>query len=207
MSLTLPKTWSAGEVLTADDLNTQFDAIETKFAGNVSGTELVAASVPNSALTYDDYEFLVNLTVSPTTTVNPFATTGEIVAVVALPGSTTDGVGYTVLSAAHAMKDTGDAAAVTTYKVEWGAFTGAANTWAATSTIIASGGTGGNIVSGTANAYLGGTPALTTTTLPLVDANPSFLALTVVAIGANALNTLYSFLTVTLKLRRTSGLR
>lgn len=205
MSLTLPKTWTAGEVLTAADLNAQFDAIETKFAGSVLGTEIAAGSIPNSALTNENYEFIVHLNVKPTTAAAPPTSATVPIHVVALPGSTTEGVSYTVISAAAAIRDTGDVGALVTYNVQWGAFTtGAAKDWTTVATVISS----RSFTSASAGGNLSDKPAINSATLALTDdAEPRCLGLFLTAVGANALNTAYASLAVDLKIRRTSGLR
>jgi len=204
MSLTLPKTWTAGEVLTAADLNTQFDSIEAKFSGAILGTEITAGTIPNAQLINQYSEFLVNLVVTPTTAVVPPNSTTVPLAFMGLPGSTTDGIAYTVLSATGVVKDTGGVGSTVKYKVEWGGFTGAGGAWTAVSTTIAE----QTVTSTSAEGILAAVPALTTTALTLSNANPRFLALFITAApGATALDTAYCSVTVTLKLKRTSGLR
>lgn len=209
MALTGLNTYVAGATLTAAQLNSDNTTIAAKFNAGITTADLSAsAGIVNTQLANDDYEFVVHLQVKAHEAAAGawsavVAHTTLPLAVVALPGSTTDGIAYTVLSASYACLDTGDVAQNTTYKVEWGAFTGAAGAWAATSTVISS----NNITSTAAGGMLAGNASLNTTALTLVDANPRFLALFVTAVGTNALDSQGAGLFVTLKLKRTSGLR
>jgi len=208
MSLTLPKTWSAGEVLTAADLNAQFDAIETKFSGAILGSEVTAGTIPNSALINDDYEFLVNLKVQVAAAAGKITSSATMPrAVVGLPGSTTDGTAYTVLSATAFCSDTGNAGDVLTFAVKWGDFTAALGAFTevgAASVITA---TNITAAAGAANQFQAVKPNITTSALTLTDANARFLALFITANAGAALTVAFSEFSVTLKLKRTSGLR
>src|SRR3990167_5633375 len=104
MPLTLTKTWATGDILTAANLNDNFTNVKNKFAAGITTADLSSsAGVLNAQLANSIYEFVVNLEVKPTTAVAPGTSTTVPVAVCGLPGSTSDGVGYGILSATAAL--------------------------------------------------------------------------------------------------------
>jgi hypothetical protein len=208
MPAVVTKTWTDATVLTAADLNQNFADLVAYTNGNILGSDIASSSVANDRLVNQYSEFLVELRVNGGTT--PTASATVPFAAVGLPGTlTTDGNSYTVISATAATTDCGHIGNTITFSVQLGSFTGANQLWVNSLGAM-------NVINATTLTAAGAdhSPqqapliAPTTLTLPLVDANPSYLALFITSItAANPLSTAGSFLSVTLKLRRTNGLR
>lgn len=186
------------------EVETNFNDILTGINGNLGDDNLVAgAGIATSKLAARDYEFLVQLKVSPTTAVAPPTSATVPIDVVALPGSASDGYQYTVISGSYYINDDGDLAATTTFEVQLGyATAGPPGAWTQVGTDIV----GATNITGSGQGQDSAAVAIATAAITL-GATPYFLGLFLTALGANALNAAHSFLVVTLKLRRTDGLR
>jgi len=205
MAISGLRTWADAETITASALNADKAILEAKF-GAITNADLSAtAAIENSKLANDDYEIIVSLKLQPTTAVAPTVSATVPFDVVGLPGGTSDGISYTPISATASLQDSGDVNDTVVFKVEWGSFTGAGNTWAqvgAADVISAT-----TLTSVTANANVQSKPTVDTTALVLDATVPRFLALFVTTIDANAMADAYSYLKVDIKLKRTDGLR
>lgn len=176
--------------------------IQTLVNGGLDNDNFHAtAGIGTAKLAARDYEFLVHLQVQPEVA-QPGTSSTVPLCVVGLPGDLADGVSYRALSANYYIIDDGTAGAVK-FKVEYGY--AAANVWVPV---------GGDIIStvakasGGANGEQSGDLTINTTGMTTDDTHRYFLALFLEApLDVTALTNAYSGLFVTLKLRRTDGLR
>jgi hypothetical protein len=195
MSLTLtnPTLGPSGQIVDATDINENFADIATKF-GNIDNSDVKsAAGIDVAKLSAQNYEFVVNLEIKPTTAVAPGTSATIPIAMVGLPAILTTDT-FTIVDMSYAITDSGDAAATTTFNVSWGSFI--AGVWTATSSIL----NATNITGGTAMQSAAITP--TASSITGSTGTERFIALFLTAIGANALNTAYSSLVVSIRLKR-----
>jgi len=184
------------------EIEANFNATEA-VVNNLDNSNIAAtAGIANSKLDANDYEFVMNLEVKPTTAVAPGVSATIPIAVCGLPGTTTDGAAYTVLSGTWYITDDGTLAGTTTFNVELG-YGGAGPNWTQVGADIVS----ATSITGSGENQQSGALAINTSAITLHASTQYFLALFLTVIDATALNTAYSHLDITLKLRRTDGLR
>lgn len=155
-----------------------------------------------------NYEFVVPLVVqSDGAAAPPLVRANFPNCVVAIPGSDAEGVSYTPISASYYMTDAGNAAATSTYKVTVGyAGSGGAATWTTVQTIISA--VNSTITSqGAGNLQMSGDVLIDTSAIPLHASIQYFIGLELLTLAAGSFTTAWDLLAVTLKMRRTSGLR
>lgn len=109
MAFSITKTWVSGEVLTHTDLNASFDEVENVLNGGLTSANLSSsAGITNAQLANSHYEMWIELGfrgVRATVVAADSATTPQII--MPLPGTTTDGTSYTVISGAWWCSDCG----------------------------------------------------------------------------------------------------
>lgn len=175
------------------EVQENFDNILTLVNGGLDNDNFVAlGGLETSKLVARDYEFLVPLTAIA------WGTAGQVAAVCAIPGSTTDGAAYTVLSAEYFVLEAGGSGSPA-FDVDFGYYSG--GVWQQTSIII-------NAEVFTANTGETGSCTINTSTISLSN-NQNYFRLLVDTAGTTVLASIGAneMLNVTLKLRRTDGLR
>lgn len=183
------------------EIEENFTDVVNKFSANITTSDLSAsAGITNAQLANSVYEFVVSMTVS--SAMWTAAEDDDIVAVVGLPEDT-NGTSYTILAADYLFR--GHITAHTSgaeFNVEWGYFN--AGTWTMTSEIVAT----NNF---TAAASVTTNLTLATSTVTTSTTNRHFFAVTatdaVEGAGTKPMADAEEFLTVSLKLKRTNGLR
>jgi len=193
-TLTNPADKSEIEANFADVASTVNGALDT---GNMSGT----AGFTNSQLANSDYEFLVHFSFNNADIAAVDGTTTPAF-LVAIPGTSTDGT-YTVLSGAWTCRDVGGQ--TQDFTVTWGNFNADGSTWDVTTTIA----TVTNLAGlGGANTVGHGSITISGATLTLEASDPMFIGVNFPnAIDGTVLSAATDRLDITLKLRRTDGLR
>lgn len=198
MPVVIPNAFDNAAVLTGLQLDENSQAIED-YTASIPGSDLQAATIANSKLTNKHYEFLVTLRYQGTNVEH--ATIPRDI--VMLPGvSGTEG-SYTVLSASYALIASGTGAV--TFGVQWGYFN--AGTWTevtvASADVIAVASTGAVTAAGQSGAC-----TILTSALPLNASAAVPYGLGLIVTGDGNLDTsIANWLSVTLKLKRTDGLR
>ena len=188
---------------TSTQVDANFANVRTVVNGGIDTTNVsTTAGITNGQLANDDYEFVVAMRVVAGDIVAAGSATP--VAMIALPGTSTDG-DFTVRSGTWLCMDVGDQ--TTDFRLEWGEFT-AAGAWSVIATLA----TVNNLAANTGvNEGIGeGAITFAATALVMSATEPRYLALVFpAATGAGFLtggaNNLLHF-TVALKIRRTNGL-
>lgn len=178
-----------------------FTDVVSKFSAGITTADLSAsAGITNAQLANSHYEVVLNMTASAD--MWTAAEDDDIVAVAGLPEDV-DGTSYTIVAANYLYR--GHVTAATSgaeFNVEWGYFN--AGTWTMTSQIVAT-------TNFTAAASVTANLTLATSTVTTSTTNRHFFAITatdaVEAAGTKPLADQEEFLTVSLKLKRTNGLR
>jgi hypothetical protein len=181
-----------------------FTDVVSKFNANITTSDLSAsAGITNAQLANSIYEVVCPMTVNSATWTA--AADNDIVAVCGLPEDA-NGTSYTVIAADYLYNSPVTAASTgAEFSVVWGYYNG--GTWTTTSTIVSTFNftSLGAATSVTANLTLN-TSAVTTSTT-----NRHFFAIratdVVEAAGTRPMANAREYLTVTLKLKRTNGLR
>jgi hypothetical protein len=184
------------------EVETDLAEITTVINGGLDNSNLAAsAGIETSKLAARDYEFLSSLNVQPTTAVQPPSSSTVPIAICGLPGTSSDGAAYTVISGTYLCTDPGTAGN-TAVNIQLGYLDATTGTWTTVSTIVAS----FNIAGAATNRS--GAVTIGTSAITLHASIQYFLGLFITAYGdASTLDSAHSILNVTLKLRRTSGLR
>lgn len=202
MSLTITNV-SLSNPANKSQIEQNFTDVVNKFNANITTADLSAsAGIVNAQLANSLYEFVVTMTVP--SAMWTAAEDDDIVAVVGLPEDT-NGTSYTILAADYLYRGHITAASSgAEFNVEWGYFN--AGVWTMTSEIVSTlNFTTGATTSVTANLTLATSTVTTSTT------NRHFFAITatdaVEGAGTKPMADAEEFLTVTLKLKRTNGLR
>jgi hypothetical protein len=189
------------------EVETNFAEVCTAINGNLANDNIIAgAGIETSKLAARDYEFVVRLAVHSAPAAapppdRPPASATVPIAVCSLPGLSTEGGAYTVLSGGWYISDDGDAAATTTFSVQLG-YAGGGPGWTTVATTVAA-----TNITGSGQNQQSGALVIGTAAISLHAATAYHFGLFLTALGANALNAAHSHLDVTLKLRRTDGLR
>ena len=204
MGFDVTNTFTDGSVIEAADINTNFDDVVSKINGGLTTDNLSAsAGVTNAQLANKHYE--IGLTLHATAGAWAAATVDTPIAFASIPGASgTDGT-YTGMAYNWACTDCG--AQTGRFRVEWGYFD-SAGAWTAVSTPI-------NNVTLTANsaandtAGAGGAAFGTTFTLDSSASADSvrMFALVMDTDDATAFDAEPNLLSVSLRLKRTDGLR
>lgn len=205
MAISGLKTWSDGDALNTTNLNTDKTVLEAKFNAGITTADLSAsAGIINAQLANSIYEFEVCLKAHAGQWAA--ASAGNLLDAAAIPGTTGDGT-YTLQAYSWLCTDCG--AQTGLFRVEWGYYD-ASGTWTVVSTPI-------NNVTLTANSAVndtagaGGSTLSTALTLgtsfAAAGTGPRFLALVMDTDDATAFDAEPDFLAVTIRLKRTNGLR
>jgi hypothetical protein len=182
------------------EVEANFSDIQSIVNGGIDNSNIAAsAGIVNSKLANSHYEFVVNLAVQPTTAVAPPTSAAEPIAVVGIPGDATDGISYTVLSASYITNAAGSGGN-TTIEVQFGYYNAGSWTQVGSDVINAT-----NIAGGT--EQVSGSLTVSSAGLALSNSQQRFLGLFLTALGTSALDEAHKGLFVTLKIRRTDGLR
>src|SRR5574343_1419247 len=196
MPVVIPNAFDSAAVLTGLQLDENSQAVED-YTSSIPGSDLQDATVANTKLINKHYEFLAVLRFRGTQAVHATIPRDFVL----LPGTATTEVSYTVLSAGVAYSAHTGTNAVT-WGVQFGSFV--TGTWtertAAGADVIATA-SSGTIT----NNYIIATPTVLTSALPLSDTEPRGLGLIVTNKGSFA--DIDDELVVTLKIKRTDGLR
>lgn len=199
MAITGLRTWTAAETITAAKLNADNSAIEDKFNGAITNADVASsAAIANSKLANQHYEVVFNLNCSSERWQG--AGNDEILAIAAVPGDSADGT-YTGLDYGWACTDCG--AQTGKFRVEYGYFDAATAVWTVVSTLVSD--TTLTAINGNDTAGVGGAAFTTAITLASAASAPRFIALVMDTDDATALST--GAMCVTLKFKRTNGLR
>lgn len=183
-------------------LQDNFTDIVNKFNAGITNADLSStAGITNTQLANSIYEFTITLNCTDVVWQSADGA-GDILALAGLPGTSGSDGTYTGIVYSWACTDIGSSTGL--FRVEWGYFT-AGGVWTVVSTPI------DNI---TMNAYAGGATFTTAFTLATdftaANQGPRMFALVMDTDDANALSTTAgtpNFLSVTMKLKRTLGLR
>jgi hypothetical protein len=185
------------------EIEENFDDVVDKFNGGITTSDLSAsAGITNAQLANSVYEFVLNMTV--TADFWTAAEDNDLAAFAGLPEDTNN-TSYTIIAADYVYR--GHVTAATSgaeFSVQWGYFN--AGTWTTTSTIVSTTNfTTGSATSVSANLTLNTTTVTTSTT------NRHFFAVlstdVVEGAGTRPLADQEEMLVVSLKLKRTNGLR
>ena len=202
MAITGLKTWTDADLVTTANLNVNTTVLEAKFnQGLTTADSSATAGYTNAQLANSIYEFTLQLDVKPTTAVQPPTSATIPIAIAMLPGTTNDGIAYTIISGAYAMVDTGTAG-TSTFHYELGFYS--AGTWTPFGSDLTA-----DINVSALGAGLGASSAIpfTTTAITLNASTQYGIGLMLTAIGTNSLNEAHQGLFSTIKLKRTAGLR
>ena len=194
------------------ELEENFADVVGKFSNGITTADLSsAAGITNAQLANSLYEVVVNLTCNAEEWQAADAA-GDLLALAAVPGTSSADGTYTGIAYSWACTDCG--AQTGQFRVEWGYFS-TGGTWTVVSTpVSATTLTASSAANNTAGA--GGATFTTVFTLATdftaANLGPRFLALVMATDDATAMTTTGSathpsILAVTMKLKRTSGLR
>lgn len=206
MALSVPNPVLGTGTSDSTKIDANFNAVVSKF-GNIDNADIkAAAGIDISKLSASHFEVVFNLCLTANNAI-PAANANRPLVLCAVPQDDTTS-SYLTTSYAWACTDSGTAGTTTTFKVEYGSFTGAGNIWVNHQTILAA--TSIPTVVGTRPESAGNTVAVTLS--QAVGGSivaPRFIGLFFTAVGAGFLDpaaTGESF-TFTLKAKRTLGLR
>jgi hypothetical protein len=182
-----------------------FADVETALNGGLTTANLsTSAGITNSQLANSIYEIVIPITIHGTDLdASPLTVP---IAVASIPDATGSDGSYTCIGYSWVATENGGAGTTTTFKVEWGSFTGASNAWTAHATILAA--TSIPTVSGTRPESSGGAVSVALSGSGSAS-TPRFIGLIFTAADASFLGTFskdYIF-NFTLKVKRTNGLR
>jgi hypothetical protein len=202
MAITFTKSWNSGDTVTASDLNANFTDVANKFNAGITSADLSTsnAGITNDQLANSDYEFVVNMTVNSAQWAA--AADGDVVAVCGLPADV-NSTSYTILKGTYLYVNNATASSGTPdFKVDFGYFSG--GSWQQTTGLVTT------EVGITASTAVNGALTLATSTVTTSTTNHEFFAIIasdVIDGATRPFGAADEFLTVTLKLKRTNGLR
>jgi len=200
------KTWASSDALNTTNLNNDTTVLEAKFSAGITTADLSSsAGLVNAQLANSIYEVIVNLQGSSPAWAA--ATAGTAIAYASIPGTSSADGTYTGIAYSWFCTDCG--AQTGKFRVEWG-YINAAGAWTVVSTPIAAttliansaandtGGAGGAAFS---TAFTLGTSFVA------AGLGPRVFALVMDTDDGTAISAEPGILAVTLKLKRTNGLR
>jgi hypothetical protein len=184
------------------EVEDNFTDVQTILNGGIDNDNIAAsAGIDITKLAAYNYEFLVAMHVWSASVLRPAVSATIPICTVALPGTTSDGVAYTILSGAWYISDDGDAAAQTIFDVRVG-HAEAGAVWTTITTPVAA-----KTITGVGNTQQSGALTIAVPAITLDAAIQYHFGLFLTTLDATPLTAEFSHLDVTLKLRRTDGLR
>lgn len=199
MAISGLKTWANGDALTPTNMNADKAVLEAKFNGGIETGDLADGCATNAKLANDDYEIVLNLSVIGS--VWDDSAVDDVLAMAGLPDDTNDE--YTLIKAIeHVYCGTGGGATGDgKYRLEWGYFN--AGAWTTEGTVVVD--NHSLVATAATKGYSAAlTPAVTSFTQ---DTTKRLLFAIVMDADDTTFDDLSDILTVSLKLKRTSGLR